>query len=202
VSFVKQKEFAIVVFVLPLLFLLLNYYTGVADPVAKELVGWGQTLWNFSMLIATLTMFKQFGTNMIQRKKDSEYSAILFVAFFAYLACLYAFPAGYDYILTNYQTPLSMGLLVGTFNTYTLLFRGARTRNWLGVLLLVSSILFALHLIPIAVRTWSGFDIIGAWINDIPNAGVMRAITITMGVGLVATLVREVTGKETHYLGA
>ena len=200
-SFVKQKELAIILFIMPVLFLLFNYYTGISDPAAKELIGWGAILWNFSMLIGTYTMFKYLATNMVQRKKDSEYSIILFVSFFAYIACMYAYPAGYDYILANFQTPLQMGLLVGTFTNYTMLFRGARTRNWLGVVLLVSAILFALRMIPIAGRTWSGFTVIGTWLNDVPNAGVMRAITIGMGVGLVATLVRELTGKETHYLG-
>jgi len=200
-SFLKEKEFAIILFVMPLLFLLFNYYTGISDPAAKELVGWGSILWNFSMLIGTYTMFKYLGTNLVQRKKDSEYSIILFISFFAYLACMYAYPSGYDYILTNLQTPLQMGLLVGTFTNYTMLFRGARTRNWLGVLLLVSAILYALSMIPIATRTWVGFSMMGTWINVVPNAGVMRAITIGMGVGLVATLLRELTGKETHYLG-
>ena len=200
-SFVKQKELAIILFIAPVLFLLFNYYTGISDPVAKELVGWGSILWNFSMLIGTYTMFKYLATNMVQRKKDSEYSAILFVSFFAYIASMYAYPAGYDYILTNFQTPLQMGLLVGTFTNYTMLYRGARTRNWLGVILLMSSILFALRQIPIAGQFWPGFTVIGSWLNDVPNAGVMRAITIGMGVGLVATLVRELTGKETHYLG-
>jgi len=200
-SFLKEKELAIVLFVVPVLFLLFNYYTGISDAAAKELIGWGSILWNFSMLIGTYTMFKYLGTNLVQRKKESEYSIILFISFFAYLACMYAYPAGYDYILSNLQTPLQMGLLVGTFTNYTMLFRGARTRNWLGVVLLVSAILFALRQIPIAGRTWVGFTAMGSWINDVPNAGVMRAITIGMGVGLVATLIRELTGKETHYLG-
>jgi len=200
-SFLKEKEFAIILFVIPLLFLLFNYYTGIENAAASELIGWGSILWNFSMLIGTYTMFKYLATNLVQRKKDSEYSIILFVSFFSYLYCMYAYPAGYDFILSSLQTPLGFGLLVSQFTTYTLLFRGARTRNWLGVLLLISAIFYALSMIPIATRTWVGFQIIGTWINNVPNAGVMRAITIGMGVGLVATLVRELTGKETHYLG-
>jgi hypothetical protein len=43
--------------------------------------------------------------------------------------------------------------------------------------------------------------VIGNWLNNVPNAAVMRAITIGMGIGLIATMVRELLGKETHYLG-
>lgn len=200
-SFIKQKELAIALFIIPLVFILFNYYTGVAEPLAKELIGWGSILWNFSMLIGTYSMFKHRVTNLAERKEDSLYNIILFGSFFVYLYCMFANPAGYDFILSNIQTPLGMGLLVGFASTYTMLFRGSRTRTWLGVLLLISSVFTAMRQIPIFPDMWIGFHIIGTWVRDVPNAGVMRAITIGMGVGLVATLVRELTGKETSYLG-
>jgi len=200
-SFIKQKELAIALFIIPLVFILFNYYTGIADSLAKELIGWGSILWNFSMLIGTYSMFKHRFTNLAERKEDSSYNIILFGSFFIYLYCMFANPEGYDFILSNIQTPLGMGLLVGFASTYTMLFRGARTRTWLGIILLISSIFTAMRRIPIFPDMWIGFHIIGTWVRDVPNAGVMRAITIGMGVGLVATLVRELTGKETSYLG-
>jgi hypothetical protein len=82
-----------------------------------------------------------------------------------------------------------------------MLFRGARTRNWVGMLLLISSIITVLRMAPVGEVIWTGFPVIGTWLNAVPNAAVMRAITIGMGIGLIATMVRELLGKETHYLG-
>jgi hypothetical protein len=39
------------------------------------------------------------------------------------------------------------------------------------------------------------------WLKDVPNTGAMRAITIGMGVGLLAVVIRVLLGMERSYLG-
>jgi hypothetical protein len=200
-SFLKQKEFAVILFVISLVFLLFNYYTGIADPTATEFINWGAWLWNFSMIIGTIALFREHGTRIVQKKKDWQYSGLIFVAFVVYFATSYIYEPVYNFILNNIQTPIMLAIWISGFTTFTMLFRGARTRNWLGILLLASSILTVLMMAPIGAVIWPGFPIIGQWISSYPNSAVMSAITICMGVGLLATLVREIFGKETHYLG-
>jgi len=200
-SFIKQKEFAIILFVLPLLFLLLNYYTGIAEPAASELINWGSYLWNFSMIIGTYSLFRVHGTNIAKKGKDWSYSVVIFISFVTYFAASYVSPDVFKLILDYIQTPIMLTIWMGGFATLTMVFRGARTKSYLGVLLLLGSIFTVLRMAPIGPLIWPGFHTIGMWINDVPNMAVMRAITIVMGVGLIATLVREILGKETHYLG-
>jgi len=200
-SFLKQKEFGIILFVVSLLFLLFNYYTGIAEPAATEFVHWGAYLWNFSMIIGTYSMFRKHATNISTKGKDWPYSIVIFVFFIAYFVSSYVFPDGFQWIMDYLQTPIMLTIWMGGFTTFTMVFRGARTRSWLGVLLLITAIFTVLRMAPIGPIIWPGFHWIGMWINDVPNMGVMRAITIVMGIGLLATMIREVLGKETHYLG-
>jgi len=200
-SIIKQKEFAIVLFIVPLLFLLFNYYTGIADPVASEVINWGSYLWNFSMIIGTYSLFRAHGEKVIKKSKDWIYSVIIFVSFIIYFMASYVSPDSFKFLLDYVQTPIMLTIWIGGFTTFTMIFRGAKTRNWLGILLLVSAILTVLRMAPIGPAFWPGFATIGLWLNDNPNRAVMSAITISMGVGLIATMVRELLGKETHYLG-
>jgi len=200
-SFIKQKEFAIILFVLPLLFLLFNYYTGIAEPAAAELINWGAYLWNFSMIIGTYSLFRVHGTNIAKKGKDWPYSVVIFISFVTYFVASYVFTDVFKLILDYIQTPIMLTIWMGGFATLTMVFRGARTKSYLGLLLLVGSIFTVLRMAPIGPQIWPGFHTIGMWLNDVPNMAVMRAITIVMGVGLIATLVREILGKETHYLG-
>ena len=200
-SVIKQKEFAIILFVLPLLLILFNFYTNVAGAQATELINWGAYLWNFSMIIGTYSMFRKHVLTITERQKDWPYSIIMFVSFFAYFISGYIHQPTFNWIMNFIQTPIMLSIWVGAFTTFTMIFRGARTRNWLGVLLLFSTIMTVLRMAPIGQAIWGGFPVIGNWINTVPNVAVMRAITIGMGIGLLATMTREILGKETHYLG-
>lgn len=200
-SVIKQKEFAIILFVLPLLLILFNFYTNVAGAQATELINWGAYLWNFSMIIGTYSMFRKHVLTITERQKDWPYSIIMFVSFFAYFISGYIHQPTFNWIMNFIQTPIMLSIWVGAFTTFTMIFRGARTRNWLGVLLLFSTIMTVLRMAPIGQVIWGGFPVIGNWINTVPNVAVMRAITIGMGIGLLATMTREILGKETHYLG-
>ena len=200
-SVIKQKEFAVILFVIPLLFILFNFYTGIASPAATELINWGAYLWNFSMIIGTYSMFRKHLMTITEKKKDWIYSVIMFASFFIYFGTSYLHQGAFQWILDYVQNPIMLTIWVGAFTTFTMLFRGAKTRNWLGILLLASSILTVLRMAPIGEAIWPGFSVIGLWLNNVPNIAVMRAITIGMGIGLLATMVREILGKETHYLG-
>lgn len=200
-SVLKQREFAVILFVVPLLFILFNFYTGIAGPQATELINWGAYLWNFSMIIGTYSMFRKHVLTITERQKDWPYSVIMFVSFLVYFITGYIHTPTFQWIMDFVQTPIMMTIWVGAFTTFTMIFRGARTRSWLGVLLLLSTVLTVLRMAPVGEAIWSGFPIIGLWINDVANVAVMRAITIGMGIGLLATMTREILGKETHYLG-
>lgn len=200
-SVLKQKEFAVLLFVVPLVFILFNFYTGIAEPQATEVINWGAYLWNFSMIIGTYSMFKKHLLTITEKRKEWPYSVIMFVSFFVYIIAGYIHQPTFKWIMDFVQTPIMMTIWVGAFTTFTMIFRGARTRSWFGVLLLFSTVITVLRMAPIGEVIWIGFPIIGNWINKVPNTAVMRAITIGMGIGLLATMARELLGKETHYLG-
>lgn len=200
-SFLKQKEFAMLLFVAFVVFLMFNYYTGIATPQANEFVNWGAYLWNFSMIIGTISLFQAHGGKILKKSKDWQYSILIFVSFIVYFIAAYTVPNVYSFILNNIQVPINLAIWVTAFSVFIMIFRGARTRSWLGLLLLLSSAITVLWMAPIGEMIWPGFGTIGNWLNSTPNSAVMSAITICMGIGLIATMIRELLGKESHYLG-
>jgi hypothetical protein len=200
-SFFKQKEFSILLFIAFVVFIMFNYYTGIAAPQANEFVNWGAYLWNFSMILGTISLFQAHGGKILKKSKDWAYSILIFVSFIVYFIAMYTIPDAYKFILNNIQVPINLAIWVTAFSVFIMIFRGARTKSWLGILLLLSAAITVLRMAPIGYVIWPGFATIGNWMNSNPNSAVMSAITICMGIGLIATMIRELLGKESHYLG-
>jgi len=55
---------------------------------------------------------------------------------------------------------------------------------------------------PVTGVLWPGFQDIGRWIMDVPNAAGIRGITIGMAIGGVVTALRVLIGRERRYLAA
>lgn len=201
-SVLRRREIAILFYVVPMLFLVFEYFTGIGSEVSSALIGWAIILSTFTYLIGGFAIFRLHILNISKRRGDWPYSVILIVTFIIFLGLAYTYQPGYDWVLKNVYTPLTIIMFgfVG-FYTVTALFRGARIRNPHAGLLIICAILLMLYNAPIGEAIWPGFKTIGGWLKDVPNTGVMRAVTIGVAVGILATFVRALLGLETSYLG-
>ena len=67
--------------------------------------------------------------------------------------------------------------------------------------LLIAGVLVILGNLPAAGAFWSGLPTIGSWVFTVPVAAAMRGIYISTGVGIVATGLRVLLGREVGTLG-
>lgn len=70
-----------------------------------------------------------------------------------------------------------------------------------STILIGAAIVVMLTNAPIGEAIWSGFPVIGKWINDVPVTAGMRAIIIGVAVGSLVYSLRVLIGRETRYAG-
>jgi hypothetical protein len=211
----KSRELVILFYAVPTIFVILEFYLIPAGNIIKDfgtqMLAWVTILWTMSYLIGGYALFRYHFT-IIQRKREGyQFSYLLLLTFIVFLALglLQSATGGssgsfplYDWLWNNALLPLQIAMLsyVG-FYTYTVFFRGARSRSWEAGLLLAVSILLMFYSAPYGTAYWYGFESIGNWINSVPNMAGQRAILIGMAIGLIAIFVRTLLGLERAQLG-
>ena len=206
----KSREVVILMYAVPTVFLLLEFYLAGDDSifriVGNHLLSWAVLLWTFSYVLGGYALFR-YHLNIIQRRREGfGYSILLLASFgvFLFLGLMKSATGwiAYDWSIVSLLLPLQIGMLsyVG-FYTYTVFYRGARSRSWEAGILLFVTILLMLYQAPAGPAYWSGFETIGNWFKNVPNTAGNRAIVIGMAVGMIAVFVRTLLGLERSQIG-
>lgn len=200
-AFIRRIEIPIGLFGVFSLFLVFDYFTGIATGISSEIIGWGMLLWVFSYLVGYVTLLRYHLTR-ISKRQEAWYSILLILCFVVSAVTGRMHKPTFDYIFANILTPLQISMLsyVG-FYTYTVLFRGARTRNIYAAILLAVAVIVMLWQAPAGRATMPILDGIAGWIRDVPNTGAMRAILIGIGLGIIVLFLRTLMGYEKSYVG-
>jgi len=180
--------------------ILFSFYTGIVKELGTDLTSWAIQISTFAMLIGVVMLFQMHVTRILRKRPGWPYSVVIFVFFFFYLAVQYSSKDVYQFVLVNIYTPLTMVSGTGVVGI-TLFYRGGRVRSVFSAILMGTMITMALYQTPFIGLVLPGVLPIGNWLKDIINTGVMRAITIGMGLGLLTVVIRIVLGMETSYLG-
>jgi hypothetical protein len=206
----KSREVVILFYAIPCLFLLFEFYLApdgsIFQIMGSQLLAWVVILYTFSYLLGGYALFRYHLTIIQQRREGFEFSILLLACFFFFLALGLLKSAtgfgGYDFVWSNVLLPTQIAMLsfVG-FYTYTVFFRGARSRSWEAGLLLFVTILLMLYQAPASAGWFPIFETIGNWIKNVPNTAGNRAILIGMAVGMIAVFVRTLLGLERAQIG-
>ncbi len=79
-------------------------------------------------------------------------------------------------------------------------YRAFRARTVLATILLLTAFIIMARLIPLGpISTLNQYGV--AWILAIPNMAAKRAITMGVGLGVIATCIKIILGIERTYLG-
>ena len=80
-------------------------------------------------------------------------------------------------------------------------YRSFRARNLLAGLLLFSAFIVMLGQVPLGERIWSNLPEISQWILAVPNTAAMRGIELGVTLGIIATMLKILTGIERNWMG-
>lgn len=79
-------------------------------------------------------------------------------------------------------------------------YRAFRARTILATILLLTAFIIMLRLIPLGPLSAINQTVVG-WILAVPNMAAKRAITMGVGLGVIATCIKIILGIERTYLG-
>jgi hypothetical protein len=97
----------------------------------------------------------------------------------------------YNFMMENIRVPANIAA-VALFPPWILVaaYRAFKIRNFETLLFTISAFFVALGNVPIGGVIWSGFPLVGTWLTQKVTAAVFRAITIGIGIGLIAMALR------------
>jgi hypothetical protein len=200
-SFLKRREIPIAICVGSMVYLLFSYYTNIGTGIASDLRSWMTQVSTFAMLIGVVMLFIRHTKIILRRIEGWPYSIIALVSFFLYTVVQYSSKDLYQYVLMNIYTPIGYASATAVV-PITIYYTGTRVRSIFSALLVGTLIISNFYNIAIGTVIFGpGLNQIGSWLNDVINTGVMRAITIGMGLGLLTVVIRIIMGMETSYLG-
>ncbi len=81
-------------------------------------------------------------------------------------------------------------------------YRSFRARNWLAALLLISAFIVMLGQVPLGAYISPVIPEISQWIMEVPNTAAKRGIELGIILGMLATLLKILTGIERSWLGS
>lgn len=200
-SLLKRREIPIVICVGSLVYLIFSYYTNIGTGIATDFRSWMTQVSTFAMFLGVVMLFIRHTKIILRRSKGWPYSIIVFAFFLFYTAVQYSSKDLYQYVLMNIYTPIAYAAATAIV-PITIYYTGTRVRSIFSALLVGTLIISNFYNIALgSVLFGPGLAQLGGWLNDVINTGVMRAITIGMGLGLLTVVIRIIMGKEVSYLG-
>ena len=109
------------------------------------------------------------------------------------------FRSFFDYILIPIFS--TMFSLLAFFIT-SAAYRAFRARNVMATLLLLAALIVMLRFNPYLAYFFGDHSAkLSNWLMNVPNLAAQRAITIGVGLGMVATALKIILGIERGYMG-
>jgi len=87
------------------------------------------------------------------------------------------------------------------FYVFSATYRAMVGKTFESFLFLITVFFVVMGAIPVGELIWQGFPAINAWIQNIPTGGGYRALTMTMGIGIVAFGLRVLLWREKRVYG-
>lgn len=200
-SILKRREIPIGICVLSTVFLLISYYTNIGPGLATDLRSWMIQISTFAMFLGVVMLFRRHVNIILRRNEGWPFSVIIFIFFIFYLIVQYSSKEIYDYVLMNVYTPISYASASAVV-PITIYYRGTRVRSVFSFLLVATLLITNFSNAAIGTTLFGPvITVVGGWLKNVVNTGVMRAITIGMGLGMLTVILRIFLGMETSYLG-
>lgn len=201
------------------LFMVIQFFVphGSSEFAYEYLLDWLQIIGVFTLAVGIISLVRVSVDKIRMKKEGWPYTIATLVGLFTMIICGFIAPDGsfkfmtaegqqnalfvnlFNYVITPIQS--TMFSLLAFFIT-SAAYRAFRARNVLSTILLGAALILMLRFTPyfgesIGLLLSAAAD----WLMNVPNLAAQRAIIIGVGLGIVATAIKVVTGIERNYLG-
>ncbi len=162
----------------------------------------------FAIVVGVASLTRYHFTKIRRKHKDIFYSYVVFVTLIlmtttgiiGYYLPQSAWQNLFNNLYRYVRTPLDATMFsLLAFYITSAAYRAFRARNWLATVLLIAGIIVMFG--RVFPGPWGMFKEMTQWIMNVPNTAAMRAITIGVALGILATSIKILLGIERSYLG-
>lgn len=176
----------------------------VVTDLAVGIRQWGIIIAGFALATAACNLVVIHAGN-IQRKRNVFYSATLLISLFimAGLGVFLGITAKpFRFLYLSLLQPLNLATFAMlAFYVASTGYRAFVARNFDATVLLVTGLIVMLHQTGLGEIIFDKFDLVGAWVNDIPNLAAQRGLIIGAAIGAITIGLRVLVGIDRAHFG-
>jgi len=208
-----KKELPVAItLILAILYVLANYFTGVAflDTAKNLLDRWYLIVAAWAVLVGSINLTQIHGRRISGKREGWIFSVWLLIClygmmFFGIFVAKNASHPGWTFMYNQLIAPMN-ATVYSTIVFYigSAAYRAFRVRSPEASVLLVTALIMMLGRVPLGRMLLGGHPALSQmadWILNIPNSAGMRGIQIGACLGGVATALRIALGIERGHLG-
>lgn len=177
----------------------LNHFTGLIEAETSTIQGWGAMLWGFAALFAN-AMFFINNTRHIQNRSEYWWLRLwAFIVAFIFIVVGLTYGQAHEFYtwLMNYTlVPSSNASWLTAFFIFAFSYhRYTHARDMSSLFFVVGLILSNIGQIPM-FQANPQVGTLGSWLYSYPGTGVMRAMYMSVAVGMLITIMRTFLGLQ------
>lgn len=200
-----RKELPIVITLVTAVFVVLAVYSGNAN-FMEGLDQWFVVTTAAAVLLGAINQTRHHLRVICRRENNWQYSIVLLVVLYVMLiAGILEKPGGpyysFMFSVTMVPTGATVFALLG-FYISSAAYRAFRARNIDAAVLLITAVIVMLGRAPIGAVISRFFPAASAWIMNVPNTAVMRAIGLGSFIGAFVQAIKVMLGIERSHLGS
>ena len=176
-----------------------NYYTGQIAAQTDTLKVWSALMWGFAALYANIMFFINNSTH-IRRKGEYWYLRILaFVVAITFIVVgifMGQSSDSYTWLMNYTLVPASNASWLTAFFIFAVSYhKYTGARDWTSLMFVIGLVIANVSQIPMFAAN-PAVSSMGDWFYTYPGNGVMRAMFISVAVGMIITIVRTFLGLQ------
>lgn len=176
------------------------------DATYRSILAWMQIIFACALIVGIGAVLKNHIVRIQKRPNERFYSAVLVVAVIVMSAL--GFSGGIDqgssflWVFNHLQAPMQATVFsLLAFYVTSAAFRGFRARSVESTILIGAGLIVLIGRVPLGDLITPHLPATADWIVNVPALAAKRAILIGIGLGMVATALKVISGVERTYMG-
>lgn len=199
-----RREISFLLVLITGTFMILQYYINSPEMkyTGKQILVWNTIIIAWVAFIGLSNATTRYYRSFMKNTKISEKFLSAYFLILLYGSIILGLWTGlddglYPWIYNNAYGGVRIAVnALPALYLFTAALRGFIAKNKESALFLIAGLLVLMVNAPIGEAIWGGFKIIGNFILDVPMMGFQRAMTLTVGVGIVAYCIRVLLGAS------
>lgn len=202
-----KRDLAIIVMALLALVVLIEFFVNIPELTAARslLTSWASLLASFTIVVG-LVGFARYNYHEVQKRGNEWWLKVwTIICMFLVLGVGLATGAGseiYTWVWYMFNSwPYKVVTVITSLYMMSAAYRAFRVRSVEATILMLGGFLTILGFAPLFARSGGVVADTALWLANVPNAAVVRGVTIGIGIGSAAIGFRILLGKETAMKG-